>query len=199
MEKIEFTGDLNNIEDIVKHLNDGLNNGYKVSDLRKIIGIGEKALQKKLKENKYKYKQKDKAYCKCSDDVVEVKEDNYKVTTNAVTQDNYKITTDSKTQDDYKVTTEILSAVSKMNEMSSKFEKMYEWYELQTNPNIIDIDVDANELKIKPNENLTVTRSMRFYADTYERFNKFCKSNKDKKVQDILETAMREFLDKYDK
>ena len=60
------------------------------------------------------------------------------------------------------------------------------------------VDVCISVLKIKLNENHTVSRSMRLYLDTYERFNAFCKSNnKDKRVQDILDSALREFLDKY--
>ena len=38
---------------------------------------------------------------------------------------------------------------------------------------------------------------MRLYLDTYERFTDFTRANKDKRVQDILDTALREFLDKY--
>ncbi len=81
-----------------------------------------------------------------------------------------------------------------MNEMSSKFEQMYNWYEMQTK--VIDVP-DKPELKIIPNENVTITRSMRLYLDTYERFTDFTRANKDKRVQDILDTALREFLDKY--
>ena len=82
---------------------------------------------------------------------------------------------------------ELLDAINKMNEM-------YNWYEMQTKV----VDLSAPVLKIIPNDNVTVTRSMRLYLDTYERFNAYCKANKDKKVQDILDSALREFLDKYE-
>lgn len=177
MSDIEFRGNKSNIEDVVEFLNDGLFNGYKVSELRTILELGEKTLQKKLKENSYKFDQKSKSYRLITD----TKNDN---------------TTDVVIQNDYNLTTEMINAITKMNDMSSKFDQMYDWYEMQTNETIIDITIP--ELKIKPNNNITVTRSMRLYLDTYERFSEFTKANKDKRVQDILDTAIREFLDKYE-
>ena len=177
MVDIQFNGDKSNIEDIVEFLNNGLANGYKVLELRKVLEIGEKALQKKLKENNYKFDQKSKCY-------------------ELITDTNKEHTTDIVPQYDYNLTTEMMNAITKMNDISSKFDQMYDWYEMQTNENIIDITIP--ELKIKQNNNITVTRSMRMYLDTYERFSKFCKSNKDKRVQDILESALVEFLDKYE-
>ena len=177
MVDIQFNGDKSNVEDIVEFLNNGLANGYKVLELRKVLEIGEKSLQKKLKENNYKFDQKSKCY-------------------ELITDTNKEHTTDVVPQYDYNLTTEMMNAITKMNDMSSRFEKMYNWYEMQTNDNVIDIT--RPELKIKPNSNITVTRSMRLYLDTYERFSAFCKVNKDKKVQDILDAALVEFLDKYE-
>lgn len=177
MVDIQFDGDKSNIKDIVEFLNNGLANGWKVSELRKVLELGEKRLQKKLKENHYRYDSKSRCY--------------------SLTLDTEKkCTTDVVLQYDYNITTQMMNAITKMNDMSSKFEQMYNWYEMQTNDNVIDIT--RPELKIKPNSNITVTRSMRLYLDTYERFSAFCKVNKDKKVQDILESALVEFLDRYE-
>lgn len=176
MVDIQFKGEKSNIEDVVDFLNNGLANGYKVSELRKVLELGEKSLRKKLKDNNYCFNQKSKSYIL----TIDTKKEH---------------TTDVVLQYDYNLTTEMMNAITKMNDMSSKFEKMYNWYEMQSK--VIDVP-DKPELKIKQNNNITVTRSMRLYLDTYERFSEFTKANKDKRVQDILDAAIREFLDKYE-
>ena len=174
------------IEEIVDFLNKGLSEGQKVADLRKELGLSEKNMQRKLKDYGYKFNQKLKQYIKVTTDVVRQDKCN-RSTTSVVSQSNCKMTTE--------MPRDFFEAINKMNEMSSKFEQMYNWYEMQTK--VVDI-LDKPELKITPNENITVTRSMRLYLDTYERFTAFTKANKDKRVQDILDTAIREFLDRYE-
>lgn len=187
---MEKSIDINDINDVVQFLNNGLSQGKKVTDLRKELNIGEKKLQKGLKSYGYSYSQRLKQYIKDSNNVA----------TGVIIQDEYKSsTTDVVTQSNCNMTTEMprefFDAINKMNEMSSKFENMYNWYEMQTK--VIDIP-DRPNLKVVPNDNVTVTRSMRLYLDTYERFTAFTKANKDKRVQDILDTALREFLDRYE-
>lgn len=186
---MEKSIDINNIDDVVEFLNDGLAQGKKVTSLRKELSMGEKKLQKGLKSNGYSYSQKLKKYIKDSN-----------VTTEVIIQNDCKSSTaDVVTQSDCNMTTnmprEFFEAINKMNDMSSKFENMYNWYEMQTK--VIDVP-DKPNLKIMPNDNVTVTRSMRLYLDTYERFTAFTKANKDKRVQDILDSALREFLDRYE-
>ena len=186
---MEINIDINNIDDVVKFLNEGLSQGQKVTDIRKALGVGEKKLRKILKVSGYIYNQKLKQYIKVNDITTDVaiQDDCKSSDTEVVLQSNYNMTTE--------IPREIFDAISRMNEMSSKFEQMYNWYEMQTK--IIDVP-DEPELKVIPNENVTVTRSMRLYLDTYERFTAFTKSNKDKRVQDILDAALREFLDRYE-
>ena len=181
------------IIDIVKFLNKGLSEGKTVAELRDEIGIPKKRLQRLVKDSGYKFNQKLKQYIK--DGVenqvnitadVTIQNDCKSSTTGVVTQSNYNMNTE--------IPREFFDAISRMNEMSSKFEQMYNWYEMQTK--VIDVP-DKPELKIIPNENVTITRSMRLYLDTYERFTDFTRANKDTRVQDILDTALREFLDKY--
>lgn len=185
------------IIEIVKFLNEGLSDGEKVAELRKKIGMPEKKLQRLLKDSGYKFNQKLKQYIK---DDREDAEDQVNITADVTIQNDCKSsTTDVVTQSNYNMTTnmprEFFDAINKMNDMSSKFEQMYNWYEMQTK--VVDVP-DKPELKVIPNENVTITRSMRLYLDTYERFNAFTKANKDKRVQDILDAALREFLDRYE-
>lgn len=197
---LQFNGDENNIEDVVEFLNRGLLEGFKVSELREVLCVGEKSLQRKLKLSGYKYNQKTKSYIKDTihDTNVVAKSECKSNTTKVVTKSNYNCSDekmDIKLVKDNSNIATILEAVNKMNNMTDKFEQMYNWYEMQTK--LVDIP-DKPELKINLNNDETVTRSMRLYLNTHKKFTAFCKAHKDKKVQDILDTALTEFLDKYD-
>lgn len=197
---LQFNGDENNIEDVVEFLNRGLLEGFKVSELREVLCVGEKSLQRKLKLSGYKYNQKTKSYIKDTihDTNVVAKSECKSNTTKVVTKSNYNCSDekmDIKLVKDNSNMAAILEAVNKMNNMTDKFEQMYNWYEMQTK--LVDIP-DKPELKINLNNDETVTRSMRLYLNTHKKFTAFCKAHKDKKVQDILDTALTEFLDKYD-
>lgn len=197
---LQFNGDENNIEDVVEFLNRGLVEGFKVSELREVLCVGEKSLQRQLKSFGYKYNQKTKSYIKDNIDAtnVVVKSECKSNTTKVVTKSNYNCSDekrDIKLVKDNSNIAAILDAVNKMNNMTDKFEQMYNWYEMQTK--LVDIP-DKPELKINLNNDETVTRSMRLYLNTHKKFTAFCKAHKDKKVQDILDTALTEFLDKYD-
>lgn len=218
LDTIKFTGDKNNIDDVVEFLNIGLLDGKKVSDIRKMLGMGEKAVLKLLKTHNYKFNQKEKKYIKSNTCTVpavvpiDEPQKDYKETTENIEmskglqpQDNYKETTGNigtskglQPQNNYKGNTEILEALStvkELKEMTTKFNEMYNWYQLQNNV----IDITALDLKIIKNDNDTVSRNMRLYIDTNKRLNDFCKHHKESKVQDIINTALVEFLDKYDK
>lgn len=47
--------------------------------------------------------------------------------------------------------------------------------------------------------NDTTSSHYRIYTDIQEEFKKFCKDNRQYKVQDIISSAIREYLDKYNK
>lgn len=213
---LEFIGDIEDIDEIVNFLNKGLSEGRKVIDLRAELHIGEKKLQKKLRENNYKFNSKERQYIKLKiddeqeqlqnnyndnkDNDIEQLQNDYKVATNQL-QSNYnecKEPTTNQLQNSNTMDQEILdtiSTVKELKEMTSKVEEMYKWYKLQTEV----IEIEIPKLEILKNDNDTVTRSLRLYADTNERFVKFCKENKENKVQDILNTALVEFLDRYEK
>lgn len=57
--------------------------------------------------------------------------------------------------------------------------------------NIIHRDIDSNDK--------AVARHYRIYNDVHKEFKAFCKSHKQYKVQDIISSAIKEYLDKYNK
>lgn len=188
---IQFYGDKNNIDDVVEFLNEWRQKGYNVSQLRKVLEIGEKPLQKLLKAHKYKFSQRLKRYVREDDKQAETQND-YMETSIKKANETYEL------QVNYNNNTEVIEAlktVKELKEMTNKFEEMYSWYQMQLNV----IDIKTCEFKILKNSNETVSRNLRLYIDTNKRLNDFCKEHREFKVQDIVNTALVEFLDKYDK
>lgn len=189
-----FIGDKTNINDVVEFINNGLSEGFMVQDLRKSLGMSEKAQQKLFREHGYKYNQKLKAYIKIgeAEDTPQPKKKTVRSSNTEMIQSNHTANT---TAVQGKEMLEILNTVNELKGMTHQFQEMYQWYKMQTDTNIIDIDVP--EFKVVKNNNDTISRNLRIYTDTNKLFNEFCKDHKECKIQDILNTALVEFLDKY--
>ena len=198
----EFLGNKDNIKEVIEFLNQGLSNGEKVADLRNKLNIGEKKLQKKIKENNYKFDVKKREYVVTAT----FKDTDIEYNTEKL-QKNYNSTTNSK-EKNYNSTTnqlqninldqeiiDTISTVKELKEMTLRFEEMYDWYMLQKNV----IEIEIPKLQILNSNGDTVNRSLRLYEDTNKRFIEFCKKHNGNKVQDILNTALVEFLDRYEK
>ena len=198
----EFLGNKDNIKEVIEFLNQGLSNGEKVADLRNKLNIGEKKLQKKIKENNYKFDVKKRQYVVTAT----FKDTDIEYNTEKL-QKNYNSTTNSK-EKNYNSTTnqlqninldqeiiDTISTVKQLKEMTLRFEEMYDWYMLQKNV----IEIEIPKLQILNSNGDTVNRSLRLYEDTNKRFIEFCKKHNGNKVQDILNTALVEFLDRYEK
>ena len=55
-------------------------------------------------------------------------------------------------------------------------------------------DKEFNSIEIKKFDGKTVSRCYRIYEDIQKEFSKFCKENSNYKVQDILSTALYEYM-----
>lgn len=167
------------IDDKIKYLNDQLNNGLGVKDIREKLGIGEKALQRIIKNSDYRYNQKLKQYINYESNTQVVYENNYESNTQVVIQN-----------DEYN---KLMNIIKGYEELNSKMEEMYKWYGLQNKV----IDITTPTLKIEPNNDPIVVRSFKLYKNVSEEFTKFCNENKAYKVQDLVSTALEEFINKY--
>lgn len=184
--------------DQLKILNDLLSDGLTVKEVRANLGIGEKALQKIIKENGYKYDQRQKKYIS-NTEVVKSNTSNESVEKymdNEGYQNNTPVT--FRSEEYYK----LLEMIKNYDDMTKKLKQMdqvYEWYEKKIlDENIIDIEIPKLQIIDNVEQKKIVTRSFKLYADVNKDFKKFCnKSNY--KAQDIVSVALREFLDKYDK
>ncbi|MGL5715788.1 MAG: hypothetical protein ACRCX2_22390 [Paraclostridium sp.] len=191
METLEFKGDKTNINDIVEFINKGLSDGFTVQELRKILGISEKVQQKLFREHEYKYNQKFRSYIKNNNKEVQVNiiKESMKSSNTKVVQNNHTVDTQGNEM------IEILNTMKEMKVMQTQFQEMYQWYKIQTDINIIDVDIP--EFKVIKNNNETISRNLRIYTDTNNLFNEFCKEHKECKIQDILNTALVEFINRY--
>lgn len=167
-----------NIDSQIEYLNSRLNEGLTVIRIREDLNIGEKALQKLIKDGGYKYNSKTKNYIKVTE-VVQGYNDNQTV----VNYNNNQVVVDYA---EYK---DMIDTIRNMND---RFEEMYNWYELQTKV------IEKDTLRIEANDNDTVTRSFKVYKDIYEDFMELSKKKYSTyKVQDLISQAIKEFCNKY--
>lgn len=165
-----------NIEEQIEFLNKELKGGKTVAEIRKELGIGEKKLQKILKQNKYKYNQKTKKYESSS---VVIAEKNRPDTVENEKTDNRDLLI-------------LINEINELKKMNTKVVEMYEWYTNQLNV------IEPIELKIESRgDNSTTTKSYKIYSNTEKKFQEFCKEHKQYKVQDLISKALDEFIDKY--
>lgn len=184
--------------DQLKILNDLLSDGLTVKEVRANLGIGEKALQKIIKEKGYKYDQRQKKYIS-NTEVVKSNTSNESVEKymdNEGYQNNTPVTFRSE---EYHKLLEMIKNYDEMAKKLKQMDQVYEWYEKKIlDENIIDIEIPKLQIIDNVEQKEIVTRSFKLYADVNKDFKNFCnKSNY--KAQDIVSVALREFLDKYDK
>ena len=172
------------IEAQIEYLNDRLNEGLTVTDIRGELGIGEKKLQKLLKENGYRYNPKIKQY-ESSEEVI------YKSTTEVV-----KATTSTPAttvgNENNEFMLKLIREIEELKSMNTKVVELYEWYENQKNV------VEPMQLVVDLREDTTTTvKSYKVYTTTEKDFQELCKKYSHLKVQDLISKAIDEFIMKY--
>ncbi|MGL5330137.1 MAG: hypothetical protein ACRDD7_12780, partial [Peptostreptococcaceae bacterium] len=182
--KLEVHGQIN-------YLNDRLNQGLSVKEIRDALGVGEKKLQKYLKSINYKYDQRIKNYIL----VTEVANAVIEGSEGACNYNNNQLVVKDKTEANIKSvevqevnpvanplpveftdydklinmvnTYEAMSKrMEQMDKQRDKYEEMLQWYELQKTV----IDVTPPKLEIPPTDADPVTRSFKIYPDVNNDF-----------------------------
>ena len=180
------------IQDKIEYLNEKLKQGMNVAEIRSGLGIGEKKLQKLLKENGYKFNQKTKRYESSSKvNYKDSEEVNYK--SNAVVNVDPNESTNTDIIDiDNKLLLKIINELNGMKQMNTKVVEMYDWYEKQRNV------IEPQQLIINSRENNSTTvKSYKVYCETERAFQALCKKYSHLKVQDLISKALDEFIEKY--
>lgn len=186
------------IQDQIQYINDKLDQGLKMDQIRSLIGIGEKKLQRHIKDNNYKYDNKTKRYI-CNMNMLqepvhsEIKPSEATGEVTKVIEHKYNID----------ILPEVLEPDNQqklinMLNMYDKLEKMYNWYEIQQLKDHV-VDVDPPEIKVNINNDEVLTRSFRIYKNVYDKWSSFCKENSNYKVLDLFAMALDEYIEKYQK
>ena len=157
----------------IDYLNTKLDEGYTVVRIRENLGIGEKTLQKLIKQNGYKY---------------DVKTKRYKLTSK-LTDDN------SMTMN---IPTELKSNIIDLAINYNKIQEVLNWFENKNDndmTSVIEVVTSGITINLPKTENTRTT--IRVNKDTWIRFDAFCNDNKEFSKQDLLSQALEDFMKKH--
>lgn len=166
----------------IEYLNNKLREGQTVIRIREDIGIGEKALQREIKANGYRYNNKEKQYMP---------------TTESTTKSTTEIITTNKSGENTivvpKQQQQILGYLENNFEVLQEFLEKYKsttkaTTESTTNNIVINL-VDDKHLNPKP-------KSIRINEFIYQDWQKFC-NTKHYSKQDLVSMALKEYMEKY--
>lgn len=181
------------IESKVKYVNELLQQGDSVDNIRTTLGIGKNYIANKFGKGGYKLNRNINQYIK-GDNVVTN-------TTNVVKKPNKKVSKQSNevnninTSDDRIKVLErqIKDLQSQINIINDMLNKNNATNVVIDTTSIIHSSIDSYD------RNDTKSSHYRIYTDIQEEFKAFCKEHKQYKVQDIISSAIKEYLDKYNK
>ena len=175
------------IDKKIEYLNEKLSEGQTVIRIREDLGIGEKSLQKIIRENGYKYFQKEKRYYKENTNVLQknIVNENYNLDSKdpTIVLQNYK--------DDL---LEIVQAKKDIFEVINAFkENLY----CKDTTSVIEV-VASNEIQIKDFNSEAKVTSFRVYGETLTKWKEFCSKHKKYNNQDLVSMALEEYMKKYE-
>ena len=177
MEKLKFNK--LKLEEQVQYINDQLKTGLSLTNICKNIGIDRSTVRKRFKSKGYNFNPDINLYeAGTLSTVVAVKQAS---TTNKKSFKNANNTVNTNTLED------------RVKDLESKIKAL----EKLINVNTIDTNnTDDKELNITIFEGETVSRAYRLDAKVQKDFKIFCKKHSEYKVQDIISSALKDFMDK---
>ena len=178
-----------NFIDKIDYLNNKLKEGQTVTRIREEIGIGEKALQREIKANGYRYNSKERQY-------IPTTEATTKSTTEVlptIVEDKNTIVGNESTFVVPKQQQQILGYLENNFEILQEFLEKYKsttkaTTETTTNHIVINL-VDDKHLNPKP-------KSIRINEFIYQDWKNFCETKHYSK-QDLISMALKEYMEKY--
>lgn len=187
-------------------VNDKLNEGLSVKEIREQLSIGEKKFQKEIKELGYKYNQKLKKYVKGSEEaqreVLNTSMTNYSNDKDKdLTSKNNKEYDNSLTIDIPENMIEADTFKSNLIDLVLNYDKikkmMYDYEHTSDIQNVIEVQQQGIKID-KPDGNIIRT-TIRINEEILNIFKSFCDKNKEYTQKDLLGQALLEFVRKYDK
>lgn len=173
----------------IEYLNDKLREGKTVTKIREDIGIGEKALQREIKANGYRYNNKERQYVPTTKSTTEILPTIVEEKDTIVLNENTFVVPKQQQQ--------ILGYLESNFEVLQEFLEKYKsttkpttetTTETTTNHIVINL-VDDKHLNPKP-------KSIRINEFVYQDWQKFCQAKHYSK-QDLISMALKEYMEKY--
>ncbi|MGG5404966.1 hypothetical protein ACQZSR_18890 [Clostridioides difficile] len=178
-----YTFDNLPIKEQIQYINNKLLEGDTLTNTCKDIGIGRTTIRNRFKQHGYEFNQAKKLYIS----IVEVVE--LESSSKVVMQKSSNKVVEADTNN----INNLKDILYNFNEMNTKLNEVYSWYESQSSNKV----VGADKLNIDDFTGDIVVRSYKVYEDIQKEFVAFCEANKKYRVQDIISQALKDFMDKY--
>lgn len=173
--------DLLSSEDKINYINEELLKGKTVIRIREDLNIGEKSLQRIIKDSGYKYNQKLKRYDKQRTEIIQTKE---------YDKDNTNIIP-------YNIKDDLIEIVQMKDDLKELIKNYKEGYDKE-HTQVIEVIADEG-IKINLSDSEVVRTTVRVNKDVLDKWNSFCDKHKEFSKTNLLSSCMLEYIDKYDK
>lgn len=182
------------IESKVKYINELLEQGDSVDNIRMTLGIGKNYIATTFSKYGYKLNRNINQYVSNNDVATNTTNVSIESTDKALNKSK-KVNSTNNKDDKYKALEEQIKELQKqINIINIRLDtKSIDANVAIDNTSILHSSIDGYDTKD------TVNRNYRIYNDIHKEFTTFCKDHKQYKVQDIVSSAIREYLDKYNK
>ncbi len=181
------------IEYKVKYVNELLQQGDSVDNIRINLGVGKNYIGNTFKDQGYKLNRNINQYIK-NDTVVTD-------TTNVVKKPNKKVSKQSNKVNNINTSDDRIKVLERqIKDLQSQINIINDMLNKNNATNVVIDTTSFIHSDIDKLRNTDTTSShYRIYKDIQEEFKAFCKEHKQYKVQDIISSAIKEYLDKYNK
>lgn len=179
----------------INYINDLLNEGKTVKEVRTILNKSEKKFQKEIKELGYKYNQKLKQYEYITSDD--------KCMTSVSKISRYPIQQDIMLVDDKGMTVNIQQDLkSNIINLANDYDKIQEvlsWFENRTDDSSMTevIEVINKGIKINLPQSETIRTTIRINKIIWDKFDQFAQENKEFNKQDLMAQALEEYMNNF--
>lgn len=178
----------------INYINELLEEGKSVKEIREILGVGEKSFQRQIKELNYKYNQKLRRYEPISEVLNSPLTNNSNTNIKELTKANDKsmifdIPKEIEPEDFKNNLIDLAMNYEKIKKMLDDFEHT------KSIQNVVEV---VNQgIKIDNPETEVERTTVRVGKNILKKWNEFCDQNKQYSKKDLLGQALTEFINKY--
>ncbi|MGL4731705.1 MAG: hypothetical protein ACRCW0_08980 [Clostridium sp.] len=181
MNRTEF--DSLDIEDKMNYLNNELEKGNTVTRVMEDLRIGEKTLQKIIKENGYSYNQKLRRYVKCNTNIIQSEKVSVDDKDNTfIIPQNFK--------------TDMLEMISMKDDLKEIIKAFKEGYDKEHTQVIEVISEEGIKIELPTNSEIVRT-TVRVNKEVLDMWNSFCDEHSEYSKTNLLSMSMLEYINRF--